>query len=166
MRTSSKIRVGFLVFFLAVMFVACEKDIVPTYQVNDVSVQDESLVKFKKKTPKQYISILYTDLFKQAISVNQLVRTENVIESFGDKALIHEVIVSNYMNDPDVVLPADTFMRQNLDSFISYTYRKFYLRQPSQIERSFFKEYITNNPNITVELVYVAFAASDEYLFY
>ncbi len=155
-----------IAFFMAFVLSACEKDVIPTYGVNPVSVEDESLLKFKKKTPKQYISILYTDLFKEAISVNKLASTERVIESVGDKALVHEIIVSNYMNHPDVTIPADTFMRNNLDTFISLTYRKFYLRQPSQIERSFFKEYISNNPNVTVELVYVAFAASDEYQFY
>lgn len=155
-----------LTFLPVLLMQACEKDVIPTYGVNPVNVQDESLEKYKKKTPKQYIAILYTDLFKQAISVNKLTATERVIESVGDKALVHEVIVSNYMNHPNVTLPADSFMRQEVDSFINLTYRKFYLRQPSQIERTFFREYINNNPNITVELVYVAFAASDEYQFY
>jgi len=145
---------------------ACEKDIVATFDVNDVDVLDNNLVKTRNKSDKQFTSILYTTLYKKAISVEQLVRTERVIQSFGDKSLIHEIIVSNYMNSGGVELPSDSFMRANPDQFITETYRKFFVRLPSELEISFFRNYLEANPNVTSELVYTAFGASDEYQFY
>lgn len=148
------------------LFSSCEKEVVATFEVNDIDVLDESLIKTRHKSDKQYTSILYTTLYQQAISVEQLVRTERVIQSIGDKSLAHELIVSNYMNTGAVLLPSDSFMRANPDSFIVETYKKFYVRIPSEMEKSFFRNYIEANQNVTVELVYTAFASSDEYTFY
>jgi len=152
--------------FLAVLLSSCEKEVVATFDVNDVDVLDQNLIKTRVKSDKQFTSILYTTLYKRAISVDKLVQTERVIQSFGDKGLIHEIIVSNYMNSGEVELPSDSFMRADPDSFITETYRKFYVRLPSELEKSFFRNYIEANPNVTTELVYTAFAASDEYQFY
>lgn len=155
---------------LAILCIAllgsCEKDVIASYEVKEVDVLDGDLVKTRNKSDKQYTSILYTTLYRKAISVNQLVQTERVIQSFGDKSLIHEIIVSNYMNSGQVELPSDSFMRANPDQFIIDTYKKFYVRLPSEMEISFFRNYIEANPNVTTELVYTAFAASDEYQFY
>jgi hypothetical protein len=155
------------ILLLAAAFSSCKKQEVETlYEVNQEAVEGDNLDKFKTKSAKQYISILFTDLHKKGIPINRVVQTERVIQSFGDKSLVNEIIISNYMNSPDVVLPSDSFMRNNLDEFIMDTYRKFYLRIPSEMEKTFFRNFIESNPNVTVELVYTAFASSDEYLFY
>ncbi|MFT5725251.1 MAG: hypothetical protein ACI9JN_002375 [Bacteroidia bacterium] len=157
----------FLLFgLMMVLLSSCKKDVIATYDVNDVDIEDKSLIKDRSKTNKQFISILYTTLHQKAISSRQLIRTERVIESFGDKALINEVIVSNYMNNGLVVMPTDAEMRTDLDSFITDTYKLFFVRIPTEIEKAFFINYIEANPNITPELVYTAFASSDEYQFY
>lgn len=145
---------------------ACQKEIDAKYEVNTQKVIDDDLIKSKSKSPKQFTSILYTDIYNRAISIDFLVSTERVIESVGDKRLVNEMIISNYMNKGDKVLPTNDEMRQNIDSFIVDTYLKFFLRHPNQMERSFFKSYIESNPNVTVELVYTAFVSSDEYLYY
>jgi hypothetical protein len=165
MPTSKIILLVFALFSVAV-FSACEKDVVTTFGVNDVDVLDGSLNKDKAKTNKQYISILYTTLKKQAIASSELVKTERVIESFGDKNLIHEIIISNYMNAPDVLLPTDSLMRSDLNDFIIDTYKIFYVRIPTEIEVSFFRNYLEANPDVGVELMYMAFASSDEFQFY
>jgi len=95
-----------------------------------------------------------------------LIRTERVIESFGDKALINEVIVSNYMNNGEVVLPTNEEMREDIDKFITETYKKFFVRIPTEIEKAFFINYLEANPNVTPEHVYTAFASCDEFQFY
>ena len=151
---------------LAIGFASCEKEIDAKYALNQVKVIDDDLIKNKQKSAKQYISILYTDIYNRAISIDFLVKSEKVIESVGDKYLVNEMIISNYMNQDDKVLPTNIEMRANLDSFIVNTYLKFFLRNPNQMERSFFKSYIESNPNVTVELVYTAFVSSDEYLYY
>lgn len=152
--------------FLLIFFASCEKDVVVKYGVNDVDLEDRSLIKDRAKTNKQFISIVYTTLHQKAISSNKLIRTERVIESFGDKALINEIILSNYMNSGKVVLPSNDEMREDIDKFITETYKLFFVRIPTEIEKAYFINYIEANPNITPELVYMAFATSDEYQFY
>ncbi len=159
-------RVGLTLMLGALLFQSCETDVIATFDVNDVDVLDNNLIKTRNKSDKQFTSILYTTLYKRAISVEQLVRTERVIQAFGDKSLIYEIIVSNYMNSGDVELPSDSLLKANPDQFISDTYRKFFVRLPSELEKSFFRNYLEANPNVTAELVYTAFAASDEYQFY
>jgi hypothetical protein len=151
---------------MLVGFSSCKKEIDASYEINPVKVIDDNLIKDKQKSPKQYTSILYTDIYNRAISIDFLVSTEKVIESVGDKYLVNEMIISNYMNQSDKVLPTNEEMRSNIDSFIVDTYLKFFLRNPNQMERSFFKSYIESNPNVTAELVYTAFVSSDEYLYY
>ncbi len=152
--------VGFI--FLA----SCKKDLIVDYSVNPVGLEDRSLIKDRSKTNKQFISILYTTLHQKAISSNDLVRTERVIESFGDKVLINEVIVSNYMNSGKVILPSVEDMRADLDQFIVDAYKLFFVRIPSEIEKAFFVNYLEANPDVTPELVYTSFASCDEYYFY
>ena len=165
MRTSN-IRKGLIALIFACTLWSCEKDVLVDYDVNRVDLEDKSLIKDRTKTNKQFISILYTSLHQKAISSNKLIRTERVIESFGDKTLINEVIVSNYMNEGEVLLPTNEEMRADLDSFITDTYKLFFVRIPTEIEKAFFINYLEANPNVTPELVYTAFASCDEFYFY
>ena len=57
-------------------------------------------------------------------------------------------------------------MRTDIDAFIINTFKRFYVRYPSEGEKAFFKQYITNNKAVTVEMVYTAFACSKEYQYY
>ena len=61
---------------------------------------------------------------------------------------------------------AQKFDYWNIEQFIIDTYKRFYLRIPSELEKSFFLNYFKSNPTVTPELVFTSFAASDEYLFY
>ena len=70
------------------------------------------------------------------------------------------------MNQPGVILPSNAEMRADIPKFITNTYKKFLVREPTVAELAYFKTYIENNPNVTPELVYVAFATSNEYKFY
>ena len=53
----------------------------------------------------QYISILYANLFQTALSSNELVEITNCIESIGDKEVAHEIVLSNFMNSQQVLIP-------------------------------------------------------------
>lgn len=152
---------------LSTTFSSCKKEIINgEFGVNDETVNSQFISKGKSKTDAQYISILYTNIYQKAISVNELVKTENVIYSIGDRALAYEMIVSNYMNSPSKVIPSDVEMRANIDLFIRETYRRFYVRDPNELELTFFRNYIEANPNITSEMIYTSFATSEEYRFY
>jgi hypothetical protein len=147
---------------------ACKKN-ENTYEVVDTSSYGDNLNKDKSKSNIEFHSILSTNLFQKPSSINELSRTDRVIQSCGDKTLINEVIISNYMNSSNVRLPSRKMMVDSTDRFIEETYIRFFIRRPTQAERTWFTNFINankSNPNFRPELVYTAFAASDEYMFY
>ena len=89
---------------------SCKKDD-PIYDINQIQSNSYNANKTKLKTPGQYISILYANLFQQALSANELVEITRCIESVGDKEIVHEVIISNFMNKTGVIMPPDWKMR-------------------------------------------------------
>lgn len=148
-------------------FLACKKEINPDqYEVNQVELYSSIGEKTKVKTQQQYVSILYTNLFQQALSGNQLVQIIDCLESIGDKELGREVLISNFMNKPNVQLPSDSLMRANPDQFIKDTYERFFVRIPTEVELTWYRNFIETNPQLSAELVYFAFALSNEYLYY
>ncbi len=147
---------------------ACKKND-NTYEVVNTNSYGDNLNKDKSKSNIEFHSILSTNLFQKPSSINELSRTDRVIQSCGDKTLINEVIISNYMNSANVKLPSRQMMVDSTDRFIEDTYIRFFIRRPTQAERTWFKNFINankSNPNFRPELVYTAFAASDEYMFY
>ncbi len=148
--------------------VACKKNS-NTYEVVSTGSYGDNLNKDKSKSNIEFHSILSTNLFQKPSSINELSRTDRVIQSCGDKTLINEVIISNYMNTSNVRLPSRKMMVDSTNRFIEDTYIRFFIRRPTQAERTWFKNFINankSNPNFRPELVYTAFAASDEYMFY
>lgn len=131
-----------------------------------MSVSMPNAQKSKLKSEEQFISILYANLFQKALSANELLDMTDVIFSIGDKDLAHEVIISNLMNNPDVLLPSDSLMRADVDAFIEDTYVRFLVRRPTVGELTWFRNFLSNHPDLSVEMVYIAFALSHEYLYY
>jgi hypothetical protein len=103
---------------------------------------------------------------KRLFSPNQLYKTQNVLYSIGDQDVANEMLLSNYFNTSGITIPKDAVMRTDIDAFIINTFKRFYVRYPSEGEKAFFKQYITNNKGVTVEMVYTAFACSKEYQYY
>lgn len=136
------------------------------YGVVDKRVQGSIISKTRLKTEAQYLSILSTDLTQLPISPLRLNRAIRVLNSIGDRETANEIIISNYMNSPDIMLPDESYMRQHTEKFIRETYVKFFVRYPSEAEIAFFVQFIKSNPKLSVEMVYTAFAASTEYMYY
>ena len=155
-----------LLLGLLLTFFSCKKEPERIYELNPIEARGFSGKKDKPKSQEQYVSILYTNLFQTALSGNQLVQIINCIESIGDKELAREVIISNFMNRAGIVLPTNEYMRNETDAFLNETYERFYVRQPTEAERLWYKNFIQANPQVTPELVYFAFALSNEYLYY
>ncbi|MCB0793933.1 MAG: hypothetical protein KDB88_04280 [Flavobacteriales bacterium] len=143
---------------------SCRKDRI--YEVEPLPVLPPSPNKDKEKTNEQYAAILHANLFQTALSANELFELGQCIESIGDKELAREVIISNFMNEPDVIIPSDSVMRADIDAFVNATYERFLVREPTEAERTWFRNYIEADPNVSAELVYFSFALSNEYLFY
>ena len=151
------------IFFL-VLF-SCNRE-EPIFEINQINSSSYNANKNKLKSTMQYISILYANLFQTALSSNELVEIANCIESIGDKQIAHEIVVSSFMNSEDVTIPADSVMRADLNYFIEETYKRFYVRDITEAERKFFLDFFESNPNVSSEVVYMAFALSNEYQFY
>ncbi len=154
------------IFILLMVAFSCNKERDVIYGVNEVPAIPVNAEKNKLKSPAQYLAILHANLFQQALSSGELVELTDIVEAFGDKDLIHEVIISNFMNRPGVTLPPDSLMRSNIDSFIIETYTRFFVRHPSELEMEFFRNYLQSHERVSPELVYVAFSLADEYQFY
>ena len=155
-----------LIFF----FSECKKEKLMTdYEVVETPSYGDNLNKDKDKTNIEFHSILTTNLFQKPSSINELSRTDRVIQSCGDKTLINEVIISNYMNSSNVKLPSRQMMIDSTEKFVVDTYIRFFIRRPTEAEKTWFINFINSNksnPNFRPELVYTAFSASDEYMFY
>jgi hypothetical protein len=156
-----------LISILPFGLLSCKKEIEPDqYELNQVKLYPSISAKNKLKSQEQYVSILYTNLFQQALSGNKLVEIIDCLESIGDKELGREVLISNFMNDPTVQLPSDSTMRANPEKFVGETYERFFVREPSQAELTWFSNFITAYPQLSAEMVYFSFALSNEYLYY
>ena len=105
----------------------CRKE--PIYELTDVSVLPPSPNKDQPKTNEQYVSVLHANLFQSGMDANDLYRMGQCIESIGDKELAREVIISNFMNRPGVIMPTDAEMRSDIDAFVVDTYRRFLVRE-------------------------------------
>ncbi len=148
----------------------CKKEsVITNHEVTPVPSYGDNLNKDKDKTNIEFHSILTTNLFQKPSSINELARTDRVIQSCGDKTLINEVIISNYMNSSNVILPSRQMMIDSTEKFVIDTYIRFFIRRPTEAEKTWFINFINankSNPSFRPELVYTAFAASDEYMFY
>jgi len=164
MHTFRLIVISSLILGTVVIFSGCEKEKV--YDVNEQTILAPNAGKTKQKSDQQYIAILYANLFQTALSSDNLYEASECVQSIGDKDLVHEVLISNYMNQSGVILPSNQEMRSDIDAFITETYHRFLVRNPTEAERQYFKNYISTHPNVTPELVYFSFSLSNEYQYY
>ena len=156
-----------LIYCIVIIWMSsCKRNVEVIYGMDSVDVYETKAQKIKSKNEAEYISILYTNIFQSAISPSTLYQTQSVLYSIGDQSVAKELLLSNYFNLPGLNIPSNDYMRNNLEAFIIQTYKRFMLRSPSQSEIFYFKNYIKNNPKVTVEMVYTAFAVSEEYGFY
>lgn len=144
----------------------CKKEKIYTYGVDEVTVEQPGASKPTVKSDFELISIAYTDLFGTTIPPDKLQEAAISYQAFGDKRLVIDMLILNYLNDPSVILPSDASMRADLDAFVDATFRKFFVREPSAFERWYVADLIAKDAALTPDLVYYAFMTSNEYRFY
>lgn len=145
---------------------ACKKEKVGVYELNEVDLVSSGADKTRLKSNEQFVSILFTNLFQSGISSDIVFELNECFMSIGDQELAREVLISNFFNQDNVQLPTVEEMMSNLDLFVENTYKRFFVRFPSEGEKTWVKNFITNNPYMTPELVYFSFALSHEYMYY
>ena len=150
----------------SLVFAACKKEENITYGVNQVNADSYNSGKDKLKSISQYISIVYANLFQKALPASELVEISNCIISIGDKEVANEIVLSNFMNKTGVIMPSDSLMRSDVNTFLEETYKRFFIRNITEAEREYFKNFLETHPNVSVEMIYTAFSLSNEYQFY
>ncbi|MFM9984089.1 MAG: hypothetical protein ACKVOK_02600 [Flavobacteriales bacterium] len=146
--------------------VACKKDREGLYELNDVELYSSAAEKDKLKSNQQFISILHTNIFQTSIGTGEVFELDQAFQSIGDKDLAREVLISNFFNESGVQLPSTEDMNADINQFIDDTYKRFFVRLPNEAERTWVKNFLASNPQLTPEHVYFAFAISNEYQYY
>ena len=164
-----------LIFITILTFTSCKKEtevitqpVIDNYiyGVNGEILYQSNVEKDKQKTSEQYLSILYANLFQTSVPQNELVELSTLRVSIGDKQAADELILNNFVNSGNITIPSDNEMRADLDKFIEDTYLRFFLRMPNAYEVFELKKEIEEDEGLTPELIYQAFALSNEYKFY
>ncbi|PCJ83606.1 MAG: hypothetical protein COA57_10840 [Flavobacteriales bacterium] len=150
------------------MVFACKKDVetLYIYDVDDVNVTQDGVNKPNVKTTTEFISIAYSDLFNTTIDQNTLTDLSLSYAAFGDKKLIEDMIIRNFLNTTGTDIPSKSAMNADVEQFVEDTYRKFYNRDPSEFELWQVKDMIENDATVTPEIAYYAFMTSNEYRYY
>jgi len=170
-----KKQILFLATALVLILSACKKETTYVnqtvvdnyiYAVDGEELYQSNIEKDKEKSPEQYLSILYTNLFKTTIGQNDLLQLAEVRRAIGDKQMADELVLNGFINNIDLELPTDSEMRADIDQFIENTYIRFFLRMPTPYEIYELKDAIESDVGLSPELVYQGFALSNEYKFY
>lgn len=159
--------IGFSFIVFLIVFSACKKEEQQVvYNVNPEKVYQNAAEKRSLKSETEFISIAYSDLFGNAISYNELQKIQAPYLSFGDKSLIVDLIIRNFLSKPNVAIPTDVVMRSNVAEFVSDAYLKIYNRKPNEFEQWKMEQLINTDNEITAELIYYALLTSTEYRYY
>ncbi|MGK0366646.1 MAG: hypothetical protein ACI85O_003721, partial [Saprospiraceae bacterium] len=124
-------------FFFIIVFLAssCTEETV-IYDVSPITVTPNNGGKTKEKSTEQFLNIAYANLYQTALSPSELVELTNIINSIGDKQVAYETVIAKMMSDSDIILPSTDSMRSDLVSFITETYKRFYVRNPTEAEKT------------------------------
>lgn len=136
------------------------------YNVDNEVIYSSNVEKTRQKTPELYLSILYSNLFQSSIPTNDLNELAQLRAATGDKQMADELFLNAFVNGGNAIIPTDSEMRIDIDQFIADTYLRFFLRIPSPYEIFELKKEIESDMELSPELIYQAFALSNEYKFY
>jgi len=155
--------VRFYIALIAMVLASCSNELV--YDVGTLEPSNEGN-KTELKDDLQFMSIAYRDLFGEEVPPDVLSTMRKAYISFGDKELIIDEIVQTMLVSPDLDLPSDAAIAADRSAFISDTYRKFLLRDPSDFELAFWESQLIEQTDLTAKDVYYVFMTCQEYKYY
>ena len=157
-----------LIFIFSILLLfSCKKEKNVTYQLNDVTIENNTANKDHLKSTTEFISIAYSDIFGTVISTNKLADLTTIYKGFGDKKLIEEMVIKNFLNEPTNLIPViDRTSETEIENFVTDTYKKLYNRNPDEYELWFVADMIAKDNDLTAELVYYSLMTSNEYRYY
>lgn len=155
-----------LILIFSFLTFSCTKEKSYLYEVEPVTIEQDGANKNNLKSDFEFISIAYSDLFGTTISRDDLVDLSLAYSSFGDRKLVEDMIIRNFLNTTSVNIPTSTQMRNDVPQFINDTYSKLFNRAPNEFESWYVVNLIENDMAITSEIVYYSFMTSNEYRYY
>jgi len=153
--------------FSVLLLFSCKKEKNVTYQLNDVTIENNTANKDHLKSTTEFISIAYSDVFGTVISTNKLADLTRIYKAFGDKKLIEQMVIKNFLNEPSIQIPQiDRSSINTINSFVLNIYTKLFNRTPDEYELWFFSNMIENDSDLTSELIYFSLMTANEYRYY
>jgi hypothetical protein len=87
--------------------------------------------------------------------------------AFGDKKLIEEKVIKNFLNEPTIDIPTlDRTSESTIQNFVTDGYKKLFNRTPDEYELWFVTDMIQKDTALTAELIYFSFMTANEYRYY
>ena len=157
-----------IIFLLSILtLVSCKKEKKVTYHVNDVNITQNAAVKDHLKSTTEFISIAYSDIFGTVISTDKLADLSTMYKAFGDKKLIEEMVIKNFLNEPTIqISQIDRTSEITIQNFVTDSYKKLFNRTPDEYELWFVADSIVKDSDLTAELVYFSLMTANEYRYY
>ena len=156
-----------LIIICFLLTFSCHKEKNVIYELNDVIIQQNDANKEHLKSTTEFISIAYSDVFGKVISSSKLHELTQSYNSFGDKILVEEMIIKNFLSEPTFVLPdIDRSSDLTIKYFVTDTYKKLFNRLPDEYELWFVADMIKDDVELNAELIYFSLMSSIEYRYY
>ena len=157
-----------IIFLLSVLtLVSCKKEKKAVYGLNDVNISQNSANKDHLKSTTEFISIAYSDIFGTVITTDKLADLSTMYRAFGDKKLIEEMVIKNFLNESTIQIPQiDRTSEITIQNFVSNSYKKLFNRTPDEYELWFVSDMILKDDNLTSELIYFSLMTANEYRYY
>tara|TARA_B110000908_G_C10230959_1_gene440563 strand:- start:1527 stop:2009 length:483 start_codon:yes stop_codon:yes gene_type:complete len=157
-----------IIFLLCVLaLVSCKKEKKAVYALNDVNISQNSANKDHLKSTTEFISIAYSDIFGTVITTDKLADLSTMYRAFGDKKLIEEMVIKNFLNESTIQIPQiDRNSEITIQNFVSNSYKKLFNRTPDEYELWFVADMILKDDALTAELIYFSLMTANEYRYY
>ena len=157
-----------IIFLLSVLtLVSCKKEKKVSYALNDVNISQNLANKDHLKSTTEFISIAYSDIFGTVITTDKLADLSTMYKAFGDKKLIEEMVIKNFLNEPTIQIPQiDRTSEITIQNFVTDSYKKLFNRTPDEYELWFVTDMIQKDADLTSELIYLSLMTANEYRYY
>jgi hypothetical protein len=88
-------------------------------------------------------------------------------KAFGDKKLIEEMVIKNFLNEPTIqISQIDRTSEITIQNFVTDSYKKLFNRTPDEYELWFIVDMIQKDTDLTAELIYFSLMTANEYRYY
>jgi len=156
------------ILFICLLSLACKKETTYIYELDPVQVKKDQSQKQTPKSTTEFISIAYSDVTGKTISQNTLSQLSLLYVAFGDKKLLEDMLVRNFLKMPEALERIETNeqMREDIPAFVKAMYAKLYNREPNELELWTVSQKIQKNAELSPVMVYYSMMTSDEYRFY